>query len=254
MTGAPLQAVEKMVVPALKAGPYGIVALTAVAAAAVVPLTLYKQLFSISVGYGMAIFLAGLLLQTVFQPATMSIGQGLTAALMFYGLRLASYLFIREQTRKNPSPGARKESPLMKKITLALSVSLFYACLATPAMYALRNLANLSSNSLMITKGGIGLAVFGAVLEAVADLQKYLVKQSADAGSDQFQGPTSLAYRLCRHPNYLGEIVFWAGIFIAGVPSFGKNYLAWIASTPGLYGKFWNILCLISHCLVSPQS
>ena len=49
--------IENMLVPALKSGPYGVLAITAVAATAVIPLTLYRQLYSISVGYGLAICL-----------------------------------------------------------------------------------------------------------------------------------------------------------------------------------------------------
>ena len=236
------QILESLLYPALQSGPYGVVALTAVAAAAVVPLTLYKQLYSISVGYGAAIFLIGLALQLAFQPTAL-VGKAFIGALMFYGLRLASYLLLREQTRKNPAVGGMKDSPVLKRLPLALSVSLFYAFLTVPALSTLRNLEALvpSSKELLMTQSGIGLAIFGAVLEAVADLQKYLVKQSAgNTKENQFYGPTGLTYRLCRHPNYLGEILFWTGVFVGGVPSFGKSVIAWLSSALGLYGKSVN--------------
>jgi steroid 5-alpha reductase family enzyme len=165
---------------------------------------------------------------------------------MFYGIRLSLYLFLREKTRKTPPPQAMmKQASIPKRITLALSVSLFYAFLATPALYALRNLETLSaaavasstkSINLLVTQVGLGLAVFGAVLEAVADWQKYLVKQ-ASTDENAFEGPTQWAYRICRHPNYLGEVVYWAGIFIVGAPSFGTNVIPWVSSLLGFYGK-----------------
>ncbi|CAB9507829.1 Protein of unknown function (DUF1295) [Seminavis robusta] len=231
-----MASVETLIIPALQSGPWGIVALTGIAAVAVIPLTLIRQLYSISVGYGMAIFLAGISLQHAFGLPAKSLGGLITGGLMFYGLRLALYLFVREQTRKTPT-AARKEGSIVAKLTLASSVSLFYALLSTPAMYALRNVQALTtSTSLLVTQGGIGVALCGALLEATADLQKYLVKQSSSSSDESFQGPTEWTYRICRHPNYLGEVLFWAGMFVTGVPSFGTNVVAWIASLLGLYG------------------
>lgn len=83
--------------------------------------------------------------------------------------------------------------------------------------------------------GGAYLACFGACLEAVADVHKLIVKQS-NIGVEGFVGPTTWTYRLCRHPNYLGEILFWIGLFVGGVSSFGKSVPAWIGSGFGLLG------------------
>lgn len=41
---------------------------------------------------------------------------------------------------------------------------------------------------------------------------------------------------MSRHPNYLGEILFWAGMFLGGIPAFGKNVVAWLAGSIGLWG------------------
>ena len=242
---------ESLLFPALRSGPYGVVALTAIAATAVVPLTLYKQLYAISVGYGAAIFLIGLGLQMAFQPTAL-VGQAFIGALLFYGFRLGSYLLLREVTRKSPSQGGMKESPRLKRLPLALSVSLFYAFLTVPALATFRNIEALvpASKELLITQSGIGLAVFGAVLEAVADLQKYLVKQSSsNTKENEFYGPIGLTYQLCRHPNYLGEILFWTGVFVAGIPSFGTSVISWLSSVLGLYGKLdCNDLPLLVVC------
>lgn len=57
---------------------------------------------------------------------------------------------------------------------------------------------------------GLGLAVTGFILEAIADLQrsKFLAK---DVNKNKLM-ITGL-WRLSRHPNYLGEIIFWWGIY-----------------------------------------
>ena len=69
-------------------------------------------------------------------------------------------------------------------------------------------------------------------------------RRNADAGADDndgrrresFVGPTSWSYRLCRHPNYLGEILFWSGLFATGGTSFGGSVTAWACGTMGLGG------------------
>jgi len=83
---------------------------------------------------------------------------------------------------------------------------------------------------------GVGMAWTGAGLEALADAQKYLVKFIHEGNDYDFVGPTGWTYRLCRHPNYWGELVFWFGIFVGGAPFFGSSILAWVASGLGLYG------------------
>jgi steroid 5-alpha reductase family enzyme len=120
---------------------------------------------------------------------------------------------------------------ISSRITFSASVSIFYAFLTTPVLYALRSTTTASD----ISNAGACLAWLGATLEAIADLQKLVVKQS-NTGVKEFVGPTSWAYSICRHPNYLGEILFWTGVFVGGAPSFGKSIAAWVSSILGLFG------------------
>jgi steroid 5-alpha reductase family enzyme len=59
----------------------------------------------------------------------------------------------------------------------------------------------------------VGLVVWivGLLIEATADYQKYLFKQSPDNKNKWIQ--TGL-WKHARHPNYLGEILTWVGIYI----------------------------------------
>ena len=221
---------------ALKSGPLGVVALTGVASSVVLPLTLYRQGYSFSVGYGLSVFAMGL---TIFQ--TFQIGFSLSplsllaSAVMFYGARLGTFLLLREFTvpSKKEQVKSFDKSPRLKRIPLALSVSLFYAFMTSPLMFAAR--ASLEDSTIM--KVGIAVAWLGAGMEAVADAQKFLVKR-ATSDENEFVGPTGGFYRLCRHPNYFGEVMYWFGLAVAGSPSFGTNPIAWACSLLGFYGIF----------------
>lgn len=158
---------------------------------------------------------------------------------MFYGIRLGSFLFIREYTVPSKQKAVKSfdKSPRLKRIPLALSVSIFYAFLTSPLMYAARNGADALSGSI-VTKIGIALAWIGAIIEAVADTHKYILKRNKDE-STSFTGPTGGVYRLCRHPNYFGEVLYWFGVAVAGMPSFGTQYLAWGYAGLGFYGIYF---------------
>ena len=214
----------------LQSGPCGVLALWAVTWSVVLPLTLYKKIYGISVAYGFSVFAVGLALLQVFpgvNPA--SAGPLLAGACMFYGARLGGYLLLRDAVRNQPS--TFKNGSILSRITFSLSLALFYAFLTTPAMYALRDPATST-----IAMSGAYLAWFGAVVEAVADAQKLLVKQANKDSEGKFVGPTSLVYRISRHPNYLGEVLFWVGLLVGGAPSFGQSIPAWACSILGLAG------------------
>jgi steroid 5-alpha reductase family enzyme len=60
---------------------------------------------------------------------------------------------------------------------------------------------------------GTDIALAGWLIETIADTQKFRFKQ---AHPKQFM--QSGLWRRIRHPNYLGELLFWWGIFLASVP------------------------------------
>jgi steroid 5-alpha reductase family enzyme len=124
--------------------------------------------------------------------------------------------------------------PRLQRIPLALGVSLLYAFMTSPALFALRGTVKAGSVFEKIQVFSTGVSVFGMILEAVADQHKYEVKRQSKDGD--FAGPTTWSYKICRHPNYLGEILFWVGLFGAGSVSFGKSIVAWVGSVLGLSG------------------
>eukprot|EP00548_Thalassiothrix_antarctica_P013094 CAMPEP_0194169094 /NCGR_PEP_ID=MMETSP0154-20130528/3789_1 /TAXON_ID=1049557 /ORGANISM="Thalassiothrix antarctica, Strain L6-D1" /LENGTH=335 /DNA_ID=CAMNT_0038880337 /DNA_START=30 /DNA_END=1037 /DNA_ORIENTATION=+ len=224
---------------AMEAGPLGVLALTGIACSVVVPLTMYRQGYSFSVGYGFSVFAMALALTKTFQIGLFNLTplSLLATAVMFYGARLGAYLLVRNLTVPSKAETMKKldKSPRLQRIPLAIAVSMFYAFITSPLMYAARYSV---ANSLVMNVG-VSLAWLGALMEAIADAQKYLVKRSAAKETDTtFVGPTGGVYRICRHPNYFAEVIYWFGVALAGVPSFGKSPIAWGCSLLGFYGIF----------------
>jgi len=216
-------------------------AMYAVASLTVVPLTLYRQAYSFSVGYGMSIATMSMALLYAFvlpNGNLASIPSILALNALVYGLRLASFIFFREQTVQSKKKVFKEldKTAALKRIPLALSVSLLYAFMTSPALFALRGTVPVSGSVReKVQLFGAGVSIIGTILEAIADQHKYQVKVGKDE-SDTFAGPTTWSYRLCRHPNYLGEILVWIGLFAAGSVSFGKSIVAWVSSVLGLWG------------------
>jgi steroid 5-alpha reductase family enzyme len=88
-----------------------------------------------------------------------------------------------------------------------------------------------------ISTVGAWAAMVAAVLEAVADAHKSIVKSPGRAKTrpNDFTGPTTGLYRITRHPNYSAEVLYWTSVLISGIPTYGANAVAWIASTLGCY-------------------
>lgn len=252
---------------------HGIGALYAVSCLTVVPLTWYRTAYSFSVGYGLAIATMALALLGSFPVITITTAATTTTSTSFmtlakkvavavagadpsliatitallYGLRLSLFIYIRENTveSKRQQFEAMNKTPVLKRTPLAMGVSLLYAFMMSPVLFALRSA---SSTGSIIETGSmkhtiqwvsVGVATFGMLLESIADQHKYQVKRQQNKAKQEtkvFVGPTTWSYKLCRHPNYLGEILHWIGLFGVGSISLGKSPVAWVSSLLGLYG------------------
>ena len=62
---------------------------------------------------------------------------------------------------------------------------------------------------------GIVISALGLVLESAADSQK-----SAQKKLNPNMVATQGLYKIVRCPNYLGEIIFWTGVFVAGISTY----------------------------------
>lgn len=177
----------------------------------------YRFVWFMSVGYGLAIAGCGVtLLIAALIGGQFSIPYLLMCVLMVvYGCRLGLFLLIRETKnaayRKTLDAQTSKPVPMFVKVCMWAMMALLYPAQVSPALYRLVN-GGLTLGGDVLTWVGAVIMLCGVVMEAVADKQKSAAKKA---------NPHMVAmdglFKLCRCPNYFGEILFWTGMFVSGL-------------------------------------
>jgi steroid 5-alpha reductase family enzyme len=214
--------------------------LSFVAICTVMPLSLFgRKSFAFSVGYGASIGAMALALLCSFDTRTPDVM--ICYGTFIYGVRLASFLLWRRAKVKGMAAQTRTfdEKPALKLIPLITFLGVLYAFMVSPVLFLLRDKHDHNSNG--VTWLGLITLYTGLWVEAVADHQKLSTKhhhKTAYDGKD-FVGPTDGLYSWCRHPNYFGEVIFWLGVWLAGVSSYHTGFVRWAVSTMGACAIFW---------------
>ena len=195
-----------------------------------------KFIYFISLGYGLSVASIGIYL--FFTQKKLNIGEILLGALYFlYGIRLASFLLIRDlknisyNEKISKERNSRKESKFYVKIMIWISCALLYSCQSSPLTF--RFISN--KKDYYVSYIGIFIAFIGFLLEARADYEK---NQAKKINPNRFVD--SGLYRIVRCPNYLGEILFWTGNFVSGI----KIYSSLIQWAVALFGYIC-IVCVM---------
>jgi len=97
----------------------------------------------------------------------------------------------------------------------------------SPVVFLAESIDSLSDKQMKIAAAGVTIMWLGLALEALADHQKSVAKTKANTFV------SSGLYSWVRYPNYLGEITFWVGNFIAGVVAY-NTWWQWAASITGV--------------------
>lgn len=196
-----------------------------------------KYIWFISLGYGFSISSIGFMLLFLFHDnLNFSYILG-SLILIIYGLRLGIFLALRES--KNSSYNKKmkneikndKNIKLSLKIVMWLSCALLYIIMSSPIIYCFINQNNIN----IIYYVGLTISLLGIIFESISDYQKSKFKKS---------NPNKFVnyglFRIVRCPNYLGELIVWIGIFIAGITnlSFGQLIIAIIGLLGIIYIMF----------------
>lgn len=151
--------------------------------------------------------------------------------LLVYGVRLGAFLAVRERNPAYAAELARAERrtaelKLWHQIAIWLGVSLLFTLLFLPALLTL----SLQAQGVwpVSTPLGVMIMAVGLWVESLADWQKYRYK----AEHPTHYCDTGL-YRVVRCPNYLGEMVFWFGVWFSCLSAYGSG-AAWALSLLGM--------------------
>ena len=158
-------------------------------------------------------------------------------ALLFvvYGARLSGFLLVRElkdiafkksDVCKETLGKPEKKMPIFVLATIWVFVSILYTMQVSPMFFRYAN----GSTEWIAPVIGFVVSIGGLVLEAVADKQKSEQKKE----NPHFVATKGL-YKICRCPNYLGELVIWTGAYLVG---FGAcmTFWQWVIATIGYIG------------------
>ena len=186
----------------------------------------YKFVYFLSIGYGFAVAGGGIaiLVMYLLNPTATPLWIMLAACALFiaYGARLSGFLLVRELknvsfkktdvAKDTLAKNKEKKMPVFVLATIWIFVSVLYVAQVSPMLF--RYLKG-DATDILLPAIGFGISIFGLILESVADAQKSAQKKAR---------PDMVAmrglYRIVRCPNYLGEIIFWTGVFVSGVTAY----------------------------------
>ena len=194
----------------------------------------YKFVYFLSIGYGFAIAAGGVavLVMWLVNPTATPLWIVLvqTALFIAYGARLSGFLLVRELknatfkktdvAKDTLAKNGEKKMPIFVLATIWVFVSVLYVAQVSPMLFRYDNGATDYIGPVV----GFAISVLGLILESIADKQK-----SAQKKERPDMVATKGLYKICRCPNYLGEITFWTGVFISGITAY-KTVGQWICA------------------------
>ena len=197
----------------------------------------YKFVYFLSIGYGFAVAGGGIavLVMALVSGTEAPLWVLLVQAILFviYGIRLSGFLLVRELknitfkktdvAKETLTKNGEKKMPIFVLFAIWISVAILYTMQVSPMLFRCFN----GSTDIVVPVIGFVISAFGLILEAIADEQK-----SAQKKVRPDMVATKGLYKMCRCPNYLGEILFWTGVFVSGITAYqtaGQWILAVIA-------------------------
>ncbi len=205
--------------------PWSLLAIIYAVCAVVCLIGFYKFVYFLSIGYGLSVAAGGIAIIIISlatggaAPIWITLIQGLL--FVIYGARLSGFLLVREfknvtfkktdVAKDTLAKNSEKKMPVFVLAFIWIFVSALYTAQVSPMLFRHTN----GSTDVVLPLIGAIISVCGIVLESVADKQKSEQKKE----NPNFVATRGL-YRIVRCPNYLGEIIFWTGVFIGGISTY----------------------------------
>lgn len=132
---------------------------------------------------------------------------------LLWATRLGGFLLIRVWKRGKDArfDGMRENFWLFLRFWLLQGLSVFVVMLAAVTGFGKQD----TNLGYLVWSGAIIFAA-GLVIEATADWQKY---QFGNNPSNKNKWIDQGIWRISRHPNYLGEMMVWIGVYLVVTPS-----------------------------------
>lgn len=205
--------------------PWGLLGILLGVCALMCAVGFYKFVYFLSIGYGFAVAGGGIavLVMYLINPTATPWWIMVIACALFiaYGVRLSGFLLIRELknvtfkktdvAKETLAKNGEKKMPIFVLATIWVSVAVLYTAQVSPMLFRFDN----NCTDYIVPVIGFVISVCGLILESVADKQK-----SAQKKLRPDMVATKGLYRICRCPNYLGEIIFWTGVFVSGITAY----------------------------------
>eukprot|EP00929_Paragymnodinium_shiwhaense_P091778 TRINITY_DN51680_c0_g1_i2.p2 TRINITY_DN51680_c0_g1~~TRINITY_DN51680_c0_g1_i2.p2 ORF type:complete len:266 (+),score=50.94 TRINITY_DN51680_c0_g1_i2:89-886(+) len=162
------------------------------------------DLYTFGVGYGFGMIVQGILV-LLMRPA----GERAAPALyIVYGVRLSFFLLIRDHSNSYRGQYAAITSAgTGTPLPVQLCVVMFVAMIQQATLITVDTISLHRGMASGAGKIAFAVALLGFLLQTGADEQKLYYKVK-NPDLPVMKG----LYGLVRHPNYLGEIVFWLGV------------------------------------------
>ena len=205
--------------------PWGLLAILLLVCLVLSSVGFYKFVYFLSIGYGFAVAGGGIavlvmyLINPTATPLWIMLVQ--TALFIAYGVRLSGFLLVREfknatfkktdVAKETLAKNDDKKMPVFVLATIWIFVAILYVMQVSPMLFRYSN----GSTDIVLPIIGFAVSIFGLILESIADKQK-----SAQKKENPNMVATKGLYKLCRCPNYLGEILFWTGVFVSGISTY----------------------------------
>lgn len=205
--------------------PWSLLGILYIVCAVLCAVGFYKFVYFLSIGYGFAVAGGGIaiLVMALINPTEAPLWILLIQAALFlaYGIRLSGFLLVRELknitfkktdvAKDTLAKNGEKKMPVFVLATIWITVAALYVTQVSPMLFRYDN----GCTDIIIPLIGFAVSIGGLILETIADNQK-----SAQKKERPDMVATKGLYKMCRCPNYLGEIIFWTGVFISGITAY----------------------------------